>query len=377
MSVSRSQSSDLITLQLHSRHVDTQPLQSLLDQLTADGIERGLQLCVHHHGRRVIDLHAGTLDAQGTPVTGDTLFPIFSVTKGIASTVVHRLVERGLLAYEAPIATYWPAFAGNGKQDITLAHAMNHTAGLAKLPAGLPASDVASWSTMVKHLEQMPPEYPPGKTVEYHAVSFSWAVCEVACRVTGLPFGELVQREVCQPLELSHLFVGLPSEHSDAVAVLEEQFVNGPPGSADDGTPQAVPFTLMPLHAWMNKPAAQQACVPASNGIMNARDIAAHYAALVGDGLLEDGLLAGTRLLSPETIERAITLPAGVADTKFALGYARDLGWPGTFGHGGYGGSMGFADPALGLAVGLTRNRFSPQGGHERILAEVRRAFSE
>jgi CubicO group peptidase (beta-lactamase class C family) len=95
----------------------------------AAGIERaldsevGVQICAYRNGELLVDGWAGTADAEGDgdrTVDSRTLFPIFSVSKAITATAVHLQAERGLVQYDAPIASYWPAYGSHGKQDITI-----------------------------------------------------------------------------------------------------------------------------------------------------------------------------------------------------------------------------------------------------------------
>ena len=108
-------------------------VQTVLDDLIGRGIEQGLQVAAYLDGKLVIDTWAGIADATtGRPVDGETLFPVWSTTKGITATVIHLLVERGLLDYDAPVARNWPEFGANGKQGITLRQVLAHTAGVPK-----------------------------------------------------------------------------------------------------------------------------------------------------------------------------------------------------------------------------------------------------
>src|SRR5271170_2979760 len=92
-------------------------IQTLLNNLVAEGNERGAQIAVYLDGKLAVDAWAGVADVRtGAPVDGDTLFPVFSTTKGILATVMHILTERGQIAYDTPIAHYWPEFAANGKE---------------------------------------------------------------------------------------------------------------------------------------------------------------------------------------------------------------------------------------------------------------------
>src|ERR1700712_3633451 len=92
-------------------------VQAVLDDLIATGEDRGLQVAAYHHGELVVDAWAGVADpATGAQVGPETLFTVYSVSKGITATALHILAERGLVSYDEPIATYWPEFAVNGKE---------------------------------------------------------------------------------------------------------------------------------------------------------------------------------------------------------------------------------------------------------------------
>ena len=353
-------------------------MQELLNQLVHDGAERGVQLAVFLGGACVVDAAAGFADVARTkPVTPDTLFPSFSCTKGLMSTLIHQLVERGRLAYDTPIADVWPEFAQNGKAGVLLRHVLDHTSGLHNMPAGLNRMSLENWDEVVAALAAAAPATPVGTTRVYHAVTHGFLLGEVARRVDGRPVGQLVRDEICRPLGITDLYVGLPESEDSRVAELSETFEPGKePNTADDGVPRPIPNWMFPLHVWMNEKPAWRATVPASNGIMSARALATHYAALV------DGGVNGVRLL-PETRVRAAThykSPDVIEEgpPPFGLGYA--LGRPGSetgtgphaFGHGGYGGAQAFGDSDRGLAVAYTKNHFSSRGATSLVLAKLR-----
>src|SRR5581483_11117811 len=117
--------------------------QAVLDRLVASGAERGLQVAAWHNGRQVVDAWAGVADpATGRAVNGDTMFTVFSVTKGVAATAIHILAERGVLEYDAPVARYWPEFAQNGKARVTLRQALCHQAGIPRMPEPVTPEDI-------------------------------------------------------------------------------------------------------------------------------------------------------------------------------------------------------------------------------------------
>jgi CubicO group peptidase (beta-lactamase class C family) len=108
--------------------------------------EGGAQLCIYRHGQRVVDLWAGRDKVNHRPYGQEAITVIMSCTKGATAAVVHRLAERGLIDYEAPVADYWPQFAAAGKGDARVWHLMSHSVGL---PGVDPESGVTSADLLV------------------------------------------------------------------------------------------------------------------------------------------------------------------------------------------------------------------------------------
>src|SRR5918997_688332 len=124
-------------------------VQALIDDLVARDVERGLQVAVYYDGELGVDAGGGTgAPATGRRVDGDTLFVVWSVTKGVTATAIHILAERGLLDYDTPIARYWPEFGARGKHAVTVRHALTHTAGIPAMPEGVEADDICDWDGM-------------------------------------------------------------------------------------------------------------------------------------------------------------------------------------------------------------------------------------
>lgn len=348
-----------------------QRIRNLLHSLVEQGLERGIQVAVYHRGKCIVDAWAGTADPDGgLTIDGDTLFPVFSVTKGPTATLAHLIVERGLIDYETPVASVWPEFAVHGKAGITLRHLLNHSAGLPNVPLGLTAPDLADWERVCAALSRETPVFAPGSIAQYHAITYGWLVGEVLRRVDGRDLPTLLREEIAEPLGLDTLFCGLPESETRPVAILEEEV--GTRMRPEGIEPAPIPDWARPLHAFMNLPEAHRACLPATSGIMNARAVARHYAALLPGGV--DGI----ELLPPRRIATA-TAPQGLyrsdgEPSAHALGYARqtNVSLPGdprvAFGHGGYGGSDGWADPGRHLAVGITKNRLNQHDARSDII---------
>lgn len=345
-------------------------IQNVLEQAVSSGRETGVQFAAYRHGKLVIDAFAGIADPQkGTRVDGETLFPVFSTTKGIAATAVHLLAERGRLDYETPLVDFWPEFGKHGKTGITVRHVLNHTAGLPHIPPDVDVRRLNDWDAMCAAIAAMVPASKPGEQVEYHAITFGWLVGETVRRIDGRDFSRFLREEICAPLGIESLFCGLPAALDERVAILEEPDAIAPQQSPAQPGPQAIPDWLGSIGAWMNRPAVRRACLPASNGIMNARAIARHYASLLPGGV------GGVELLPPARIELARTRDCDTSN--FGLGYQVgsfadfESSLQSAFGHNGYGGSFGFADPPSGWSFGWTRNRFSEINTGQQALAEV------
>jgi CubicO group peptidase (beta-lactamase class C family) len=285
------------------------------------------------------------------------------------------------------VAGSWPAFAARGKAAITVRQVLAHTAGIPQLPPGARVAALGDWDGRCRRVAALAPLWPPGRRTGDHARTFGYVLGEVVRRVDGRPVDRFVREEVCRPLGMDDLYFGLPDAAAPRAAVLEQLEVPppAPPGSlAALAIPPAIPATA----AVFNRPDVRRACLPSSAGVASARALARHDAALVGAGV------GGVRLLSPARVGLATALQTDAVDAVLgapvpkALGYV--LGAPGSalgarraaFGHGGTGGSVGFADPEYGLAFALTKTRLvatSPGAGVEgaavRVARDVRSAL--
>src|SRR2546422_15969 len=134
-----------------------------LEKQFAEGKQLGVALAVYHRGELVADLWDGTAgETSGREWDRDTEAVVFSTTKGIAATCLHMLVDRGKVNYDAPVLTYWPEFARNGKEAITVKHVLTHQAGIPQQPYGLGTEDMLDWNVMAHAMEDLTPLWEPG-----------------------------------------------------------------------------------------------------------------------------------------------------------------------------------------------------------------------
>jgi CubicO group peptidase (beta-lactamase class C family) len=366
----------------------------------------GGQLCVYRHGQKVLDLWAGRDTVNDRPYGEDTLTIIMSCTKGATAAVVHRLAERGLLDYEAPVSDYWPAFAAGGKGDTRIWHLMSHSAGLPGVDpdSGLTAKDLMRLDRHLPALEAMTPVWTPGASCHYHPITYGSLLDAVVRRVAGKSVASLLAEEISGPLGLD-FWIGLPAEQ-DARVAPHFQPAPGPnaeqiaallTGFGIDTSTRLARVVLLSLQHTgeliedMNNREGRAAEVPAGNGVANAASLAKMYAAMIGE-------VDGIRLLSPETVDRARTLRTGSMSPAGDLGKLR-LGPPfryglgyqlsreptemlgeGSFGHDGAGGRIAFAHPESGTAAAYVANTMSSgfAGADPRWawIAELRKAIA-
>ncbi|OII62220.1 EstA family serine hydrolase [Streptomyces sp. CC53] len=349
------------------------------------------QLAAYVRGRKVVDLWAGP-ETDG--VDGDTLFGVFSSTKGAAHLVVALLVQDGVLELDRPVAAYWPEFGAGGKEGVTLRQVLAHQAGLIGVDTGFTPEELADDRALAARLAAHRPYWRPGAAFGYHALTIGALTGEVVFRTTGRTLQQVYEERIRAPYGLG-FFLGLPEEQEHRFRSLlpmdptpEQQAELGavPQGPA---TLEAISFNThgehpTDLEALPNSRLVRAKGPASVGGVASARGLAGMYAAAVG-------LLGGGHapLLKADTVAEFGQVHAHGIDVvartpaAFVLGFQDPtVRYPwlgaGSFGHSGAGGSQAFADPRAGLAYGYTRRRFAYPGGaapeNVDLVAAVHRA---
>jgi CubicO group peptidase (beta-lactamase class C family) len=330
----------------------------------------GGALAVFHNGEPLVDVWTGFSDRAGTEFwTADTGAMVFSATKGMASTVIHRLVDRGLLDYDTPVCAYWPEFGENGKADITIRQVMAHRAGLSQLN-GINLAELLNHRRMEERIAAAPVSSLLFDKPAYHALTYGWLVSGLARAVTGLGMRELIRTELAEPLGTDGLHLGRPPADAPTrpaqILVPQKRWPNH---LFDFLAPRFARWERSGAFGSMYVPGIMSLTqgdtpfldseIPAANGVATARGLARMYGAIANGGRFD-----GVEFLSAKTVaglsgrtELQLDRNLGVP-LSFHLGYhAMPFGRPRGFGHMGLGGSAGWADPASGLAIGFVHNR--------------------
>lgn len=323
--------------------------------------ELGAAVSVHLDGRCVVDLWGGVADvATGREWAPDTLVNVWSTTKGVMALALARLVGDGRLSYDAPVARYWPEFAVAGKSSATVGEVLSHQVGLNGFAEDTTVEDFGDWDLVTGRLARQAPFWPPGTDTCYHAMTYGFLAGEIARRITGSMPRDLIADLLSRPFDLD-LQLGAAQEDWSRIAPLI------PPPASDaevEIDPIALNSVINPALAGdtPNRADWRKAQIPAGNGHATARSLSQLWGAVANGGQLN-----AVRILSPDAIDGLQVVRSERPDRLLGPGrwgagvmINRDgLFGPGprAFGHCGWGGSFGYADPDLRIGVGYTPNR--------------------
>ena len=332
-----------------------------------EGLERGASVAVTLHGKTVVDLWAGDADGTGRPWVEDTIVNVWSTTKTMSAICVLMLADRGELDLDAPIATYWPEFAVNGKASITAAHVLGHTAGLSGWDPAIEPADLYDWDKAVGVLAAQAPWWEPGTASGYHAITQGYLEGEIVRRITGQTIGGFFRDQVARPLG-ADFHIGLPESEEYRVG---EMVV---PTTGLLGDNDLDPASIA-ARSGMSAPISGRECntrewraaeLPAVGGTGNARSVARVHSALANGGTVD-----GVTLLSPAGVERILVEQAHSEDLVLGMKMRMGTGFglisesvplspnPRAFWWGGWGGSIALTDLDAGMSVAYVMNKMA------------------
>jgi CubicO group peptidase (beta-lactamase class C family) len=356
-------------------------VQALFDRAERDIKEGVLPACQLAIGRD------GKIGAMGTfgraiqdgvekPATSETFFDIMSCTKAITSAAIWILIQEGKIYPQDAVAKFIPEFGSNGKEEVTLEHLLTHTSAIPTAPGAQ-----KEWGDKARRLARFAQwrlEHPPGAKFTYHIAANFWPVAEMIERISGQDYRDFVRTRIAEPLGLPDLRVGLPRALQGRMADI---LWMGAPASAEEYeklgvTPPRVAMSSIneSMILEFNDPEVREAGSPAGGGITTAGDLALFYQALMHGGRSHDGkqiwkpemLIDAFRIRNAEfkdplrgfRANRTLGIVVAGDDGKANLrGFGRTNS-PASFGHPGFGGQIGWADPVTGISFAYLTNGF-------------------
>ena len=345
-------------------------VKEVLLQNFKEDLDVGASFSVTLNGKFIIDIWGGYADANKTrPWEENTIVNVWSTTKIMTAICTLMLVDQGLLDLDAPVAKYWPEFAQAGKETLPVRYLLSHTAGLSGFDRAPRTKVLYNWEKITNMLAAQKPWWEPGTKSGYHLVTFGYLLGELIRRITGKTIGTFFKENIASPLN-ADFHIGLPKEYDYRVGELI------PPPQIDlkslgDVDPKSIAMRSLTSAVGVNVDATKTrewraAEIPAANGHGNARSVARVTAAIACEGTLD-----GVRLLSLETIEKALEEQSYGTDLvlnvpiRFGLGLGlqskelpispnqRVLYW------GGWGGSVCIMDLDVKLSIAYVMNKMS------------------
>lgn len=346
---------------------DFQPVLDAFVQNFRDRRELGASYCVYHRGKKVVDLWAGHRDPARTQLwTGDTLSSMQSVVKGMLAMGLHMLADQGRISYDAPVAQYWPQFAQNGKEKITVRQAISHHAAIHFCDAAEPG-DYFRLDRFLAAVAKQKPEWEPGTRGAYHTVVIYAILGHLIQLVSGQRPWDYMREQITQRLGIDYHYRMGPAELARFSADCEtDGFLGEPPAP-----PEVMARFLKPIRSFADLCGGPTDEEPAGTPPKwyggNARAVARMFAFAAMDGELDS-----VRIFSPRTIDLMSEVqweaPCAVWGSPFciALGLMANSPFcyfgpnPKAFGTAGAGGSFAMADRENRLSAGYNINRWWP-----------------
>jgi CubicO group peptidase (beta-lactamase class C family) len=334
------------------------PVKKIFESYFLKQEEIGASFAIYKEGKPLIDLWGGFQKKDSKKWEENTIVNVFSATKGIYEIIVSILVDQNILDLEKYVSYYWEAFKESNKNEIKLKHILSHQSGLYRFKEKITQQDLLDWNQIISILENQDPDHKAGEKTYYHAKTHGFLIGEIIRRTTKKSLGQLLDEIISKKLRLD-FYIGTPQDQISNIANLYQDTIQ---------KNHSLNFNAFnnPEHDinFYNTKDWQIAEVPSMNGHGNARSIAKIYDVIVNDLILDKKILLSQKSLKKclkecsNRIDQSLKLPIRWTD----IGLILRGGWlfgknRESFGHNGWGGSVGFADPNLRIGISYTTNK--------------------
>jgi CubicO group peptidase (beta-lactamase class C family) len=354
------------------------PIKKIFESYFLKQEEIGASFAIYQDGKPLIDLWGGFKNKDNQKWEENTIVNVFSATKGIYEIIVAILIDQNILNLEKPVSYYWDAFKQSNKREIKLKHILSHQSGLYRFKEKITQQDLLDWNKIIAILENQNPDHKPGEQTYYHAKTHGFLIGEIIKKTTKKSLGELLDSTISKKFKLN-FFIGNPENQISNIATLYQNTIE---------YSSSLDFNAFnnPEHDinFYNKKDWQTAEVPSMNGHGNARSIAKIYDIIANDLAQDKKIFISQKSLkkclneSANRIDGSLMLPIRWTD----IGLILRGGWlfgknKDSFGHNGWGGSVGFADPTLKIGVSYATNKIYSSITRDYRVSNILKKFYE
>ena len=357
-------------------------IQETFNDLFKNNKETGAAFSVVQNNRKIISLHGGTKNLQKDPWDENTIVNTFSASKGMYEACIAKIVNDNLLDLDKPVCHYWPAFQETSKSSILVKHILSHQSGMYRFKQKLENKDLLDWEKVISILENQNPDHKPGEATYYHAKTHGYLVGNLIKIITGLSVGEFLNRFITKKNNLNFFF-GVNELQMQNIADLSTGVFMD---ESKKSTEENLNAFNNPEHdlEFYNTAAWRKAEIPSMGGHGNSNAIASIYDYLANDlknnskNIIKKNILQKGLEETKSSMDLSLNFPIRWTN----LGFILRGGWmfgkhKESFGHNGWGGSLGFADPINGLGISYVTKEINPTMGVDQRAVSLIKKFYE
>ena len=357
-------------------------IKEIFDNSFRDLVETGAAFSIIQNKKKIVSLYGGVTNSQNSLWNEKTIVNTFSVSKGIYEACAAKLFNEQLLDLEKPVSYYWPSFKHSNKSSILIKHIFSHQSGMYRFKTKLENKDLLDWKKIISILENQEPDHKPGEQTYYHAKTHGYLIGNLIKIVSGLSVGQYLKKEITGQEDLSFYF-GLDNSQIENAADLSLQknksknnYRNNEDFNAFNNPEQNIEF--------YNSGGWRKAEIPSMGGHGNADAIASIYDYLANDfknnqkNIIDQNILFKCLEETEPRIDLSLNFPLRWTNLGFILRGGWMFGkYKESFGHNGWGGSLGFADPINGLGISYVTKEVNPTMAMDQRAVTLVKKFYE
>jgi CubicO group peptidase (beta-lactamase class C family) len=343
--------------------------------------ETGAGFSVIQNQKKIISIYGGVKNSRNEAWDQNTIVNTFSASKGIYEACIAKLLNENLIDIEKPVSYYWPNFNKKNKSHILVKHILSHQSGVYRFKSQLKNQDLIDWEKIIFILENQEPDHHPGSFTYYHAKTHGYLIGNLIKIITNLSVGQYLQKEIAHKNNIKFYF-GLNDEDLTNAADLSLKTFG--PEDKNKNVDNYDAFNN-PSHdiKYYNTLEWRKSEVPSMGGHGNSDSIALIYDYLANDlknnsqNIIKQNLLQ--KYLLETNFEKDLSLNFPIRWTN--LGFILRGGWmfgkfKESFGHNGWGGSLGFADPVNGMGISYVTRELNPtMGVDQRVITLIKKLY--